>query len=304
MPEDSPNIVARFTIPGEPVSKSRARFTGRGSKTRAYTPEKTKHAEQVMAGAFRQASPDWLPNAERAFSVVVAFYHGTMQRRDVDNMLKLVLDGLNEVAWADDTQVTEVHGRKDYTTKEDARTEVAIYDLGITRRLMATCEACGEEYRTYLSWKNKRYCSDDCRMKLRRAARRRTCETCGIEWDPGKPSTARFCSRGCSTNSQRVELHCSHCDAVFTRRKSYVRPTNYCSAECMAEASKGRKVKIPKGKCTVCGEGVSRREYLRCNACKLKGAGVKGAPRLGALSVEANEGIKLAYVTPAGRVVA
>lgn len=31
---------------------------------------------------------------------------------DVDNLLKTVLDGLNGVAWEDDSQVTELHGYK------------------------------------------------------------------------------------------------------------------------------------------------------------------------------------------------
>jgi hypothetical protein len=37
-------VIARFTVDGEPASKSRPRFTGKGSKKRAYTPEKTSAA--------------------------------------------------------------------------------------------------------------------------------------------------------------------------------------------------------------------------------------------------------------------
>ena len=34
-------LVAEWSVPGEPVSKARARFTKHGSKTVAYTPEMT-----------------------------------------------------------------------------------------------------------------------------------------------------------------------------------------------------------------------------------------------------------------------
>jgi Holliday junction resolvase RusA-like endonuclease len=45
-------------------------------------------------------------------------------------MLKLVLDGLNKVAWADDVQVTEVSARKALALPGQARTEVAVYRPG------------------------------------------------------------------------------------------------------------------------------------------------------------------------------
>ena len=46
-----------------------------------------------------------------SLGVFAVFFCESFQRRDVDNMLKLILDALNGVVWKDDAQVTEVSGR-------------------------------------------------------------------------------------------------------------------------------------------------------------------------------------------------
>jgi Holliday junction resolvase RusA-like endonuclease len=62
-----------------------------------------------------------------AVGVELAFYQGTRARKDIDNMVKLVLDALNSVAWTDDVQVSVVLARRVYTVKERARTVVRIF---------------------------------------------------------------------------------------------------------------------------------------------------------------------------------
>jgi Holliday junction resolvase RusA-like endonuclease len=57
----------------------------------------------------------------------LAFFQGTRARKDIDNMVKLVLDSLNGVAWTDDVQVSVVLARRVYTVKERARTVVRIF---------------------------------------------------------------------------------------------------------------------------------------------------------------------------------
>jgi len=125
-----PQLIAEFEVPGEPVSKSRARFTKRGSKTVAYTPQKTKDGELRVAWAFRQACARLSLNPtdrEIAYRVESEFHSGTRQRRDVDNMTKLILDGLNGVAWVDDNQVLEIESCKRYVPRKSARTVVRVY---------------------------------------------------------------------------------------------------------------------------------------------------------------------------------
>jgi Holliday junction resolvase RusA-like endonuclease len=140
---DATVLVARFTIYGEPVSKERARVDTRRAKTRGYTPEKTDEAQRAAGWTFRQAAPRHRLDPEASYAVVAKFFCGTKQRRDTDNMLKLILDGLNQVAWPDDEQVTEVIARKAAVIPAHARTEVTVYRTGTMRRFVADSEQCG-----------------------------------------------------------------------------------------------------------------------------------------------------------------
>jgi Holliday junction resolvase len=49
-----------------------------------------------------------------------------MRKPDIDNVIKVVLDALNEIAWADDKQVVSVFARKSWTAKIEERIEIAI----------------------------------------------------------------------------------------------------------------------------------------------------------------------------------
>lgn len=98
-----------FTVLGEPVSKARARVTARGT----YTPKKTRDAEKAIAEAFKQAAPkDWEPDSQHDFYVEAYFHNGNRRRRDLDNMMKLVMDALNKVCWKDDYQVVMMKASK------------------------------------------------------------------------------------------------------------------------------------------------------------------------------------------------
>lgn len=104
--------VAQFTVPGTPVSWERPR---RNPKTKSwYTPKKTLDAEENVAAAFLAANPGWTRPIEGAsFGLLTLFRLPDGRGRDVDNMVKLVMDGLNRVAWADDRQVAEQVSRVD-----------------------------------------------------------------------------------------------------------------------------------------------------------------------------------------------
>ena len=114
-----------FIVDGEPVSKERPRFTTRGGKPRTYTPGKTLAAERAVKDAFEAAAPGYTFAADASYTVEATFFNGTRRHRDVDNMLKLVLDGLNGVAWADDHQVVKIATGKAYAPGQ-ARTVVTI----------------------------------------------------------------------------------------------------------------------------------------------------------------------------------
>ena len=123
-----------FIVDGKPQGKQRPRFS-RISKT-VYTPNKTAKYEKQIAKAYTDSGGKCIP-ADCYVSVSVsAFFpvpksyskkkrEDCIERRlrpdkkpDMDNILKVVLDGLNHVAYVDDKQVVELIGRKYYTESD------------------------------------------------------------------------------------------------------------------------------------------------------------------------------------------
>ena len=140
---EDPELIAHFVIEGEPETKSRPRFSRYGRHV--YTPERTANAEAHIAARFRQSRPGYLPRTVGNYGVAVVFFCATRQRRDVDNMLKLILDGLNGIAWVDDVQVSEVTGRV-VRWAEEPRTDVIIYRTPTQGPPLRPCEQCGKPH--------------------------------------------------------------------------------------------------------------------------------------------------------------
>ena len=111
-----------FTVVGEPMSKARARVTRQGN---SYTPKTTVEAERRVRECFEATVCEPFSNA---VGVELAFFQGTRARRDIDNMVKLILDAMNGVAWADDVQVNVVLARRVYTVKDRARSVIRIFE--------------------------------------------------------------------------------------------------------------------------------------------------------------------------------
>lgn len=120
----------KFTIDGEPKGKGRPRF----SKGRVYTPEKTASYESLVALAYRNAAKGYKftspvlvkiyafhkPPKSASKKVNTDMLCGLIRptkKPDLDNIAKIVLDGLNKVAWDDDVQVVEMIVGKFYSTE-------------------------------------------------------------------------------------------------------------------------------------------------------------------------------------------
>ena len=129
-----------FTVAGDPVPQPRPRVTTRGGHGHAYTP--ASHAihgyRQSVALAAKAAGCE--PH-DQAVSVVIDFVFArpkshlrssgepkpsapSLPRPDVDNTAKAVLDSLNGIAWADDSQVSRLVVEKSYG--KEGRTTVRI----------------------------------------------------------------------------------------------------------------------------------------------------------------------------------
>lgn len=265
-----------FTVEGEPASKARARFTGRGSKVRAFTPERTREAEARVASAYLAAAKR--PNGEdvsTAFGITAEFHLGRNQRRDIDNMVKLVLDGLNKVAWEDDSQVVEITARKLFRAGQ-GRTVVSVEAVGTIPRSVSTCERCGSEFPRPPSHGAKKFCSQECRSASLKARRMRTCKHCGKKFaglvSHGQPQ--HYCSTECRYAAGRMQVTCASCGNEFERARSLNRSGNaYCSDVCKATYWRTHRKSAPKGTCQDCGGPTTKTQYRRCRDCSYAAGG-------------------------------
>jgi len=130
----------RFVVPGEPVAKGRPRFARRGSFVTTFTPEKTVRFEDTVRLTAQAAGVELIP--EGPVQVVIEAIwpmRGTplkkgrrpscwkVTRPDAENVSKAILDALNGLAWADDSQVVMLGVKKLHAAQgEPARTVVTI----------------------------------------------------------------------------------------------------------------------------------------------------------------------------------
>ena len=117
----------RFVIPRPPKGKERPRLTKKGQ---AYTPKATKDYEKVVKESYLKVTDHIFTEA---IKVTINAYHVIPQKDnktlragkldglikatvkpDIDNIAKIILDGLNKVAYNDDNQVTELYVNKQY----------------------------------------------------------------------------------------------------------------------------------------------------------------------------------------------
>lgn len=137
----------KFTVPGQPKGKARARTVRRGGgKSFSYTPEGTILYENLIKTCYLQDAGHVLFNDGQPLAVdIIAFYevpksYSKKKKRemldgqlyptkkpDIDNIAKCVLDALNKLAYRDDTQVVKLHMEKHYA--EIPRVEVEIREV-------------------------------------------------------------------------------------------------------------------------------------------------------------------------------
>ncbi len=116
---------ALIVIPGQPKSKGRPRF----ARGRVFTPATTLQYERLVAAAARQVISE--PITGNVQVDIIAVYQvpkswakalqasarrGDIMptRPDIDNVIKIILDGMNEVAYLDDQQVHMISAEKRY----------------------------------------------------------------------------------------------------------------------------------------------------------------------------------------------
>jgi len=112
-----------FELPLRPSPKQRPRLTKNGM---AYTPRPTKVAEHMIRNMLRKLNPQKI---EGAISITVEFIYKKPKtstnrfhvvRPDIDNLLKLLLDGMQDKygIFEDDKNVVQIAATKKYGEKD------------------------------------------------------------------------------------------------------------------------------------------------------------------------------------------
>ena len=123
----------RFEILGEPEGKGRPRFRRAGQYVTTYTPDKTVAYENLVKLEYRRQCDDYMFAEGVALDVRITAYYGIpkstskkkradmetfkirpMKKPDTDNVVKVILDSLNSIAYKDDVQVVDCQVRKFY----------------------------------------------------------------------------------------------------------------------------------------------------------------------------------------------
>lgn len=252
----------KFTLLGEPQSKS------------SHAKSDVESPQLRIGPCYREVAGDRELDPG-GFGVDMSFYVGARQRRDCDNFVKLVFDGLTGFAWLDDSQVTELSARIVHDSTEP-RSEVRVYPTDdLPDRLSAICEHCDEPFRMYASWYGlRKYCGQDCRTKAINLRKQRICKQCGKNFQSENSLLERpFCSMDCKYESGRVHRVCAHCGRHITipKSKNVARAGQnaYCDKNCQATYWRDQRTVAARGICASCGGPTSKKQYLRCNGCWL-----------------------------------
>ncbi len=123
-------MIYEFEMYGSIVGKARPRMNTRTG--RAYTPTKTKLYEYALRQWFLREYPNFKPIENRVKVTIIAYFEipkstskkketemlanniSPTKKPDADNIIKIVLDGMNKFAFKDDTQVTKLEIEKKY----------------------------------------------------------------------------------------------------------------------------------------------------------------------------------------------
>jgi len=123
-----------FFVPGKPQGKGRPRFTARtGKAMHPYTPRATRLYEKAIRefALVRKIAENWqVTERPLALEIDVLFCipksytkhtrelaeQGLLypSRPDLDNIVKVILDGLNTLIYADDSQIQRIDARRRY----------------------------------------------------------------------------------------------------------------------------------------------------------------------------------------------
>ena len=123
-----------FEVIGDIKGKARPRVNT--YTCQVYTPTSTKDYEELIKQYFVMKYPKYIPFENRVFIKIVAYFKipknmnkkdkiliedgkiSPTKKPDIDNVVKIVLDALNKMAFKDDNQITKLEVEKQYAEEE------------------------------------------------------------------------------------------------------------------------------------------------------------------------------------------
>lgn len=136
-------MIYEFERPGKIIGKGRPRLN---SYTGAvYTPTRTKDYENLVMQYFMIKYPKFKQLEGRVSVEIVANFEvpkstkkqdkilmlenkiNPIKKPDIDNIVKIILDAMNEIAFKDDTQITKLNVEKKYSETESVFVKIEEY---------------------------------------------------------------------------------------------------------------------------------------------------------------------------------
>ena len=132
-----------FEVVGDIKGKARPRVNTYTCK--AYTPENTKDYEMLIKQYFKLKYPRYVPLENRVSVKVDAYFKvpktvtkkekalieegklSPTKKPDIDNIVKIILDALNKMAFKDDNQITKLEVEKFYGEVEKIVVKIEEY---------------------------------------------------------------------------------------------------------------------------------------------------------------------------------
>ena len=136
-------MIYEFEVPGEIVGKGRPRLNTYTNQI--YTPLKTKDYETLVKQYFRLKYPRYETLENRIHVKIISYFkilkstnkhnaeemlNGNLsptKKPDIDNIIKVILDALNKMAFKDDNQITRIEVEKIYSTEEKVYIKIEEY---------------------------------------------------------------------------------------------------------------------------------------------------------------------------------
>ena len=127
-------MIYEFDVPGKITGKARPKINT--YTLRAYTPQPTKDYEDLVKQYFFIKYPKYIPIEGRVSVKITAFFPipsntskknttlmleniiSPTKKPDIDNIVKIILDSLNKLAFKDDNQITRLEVEKKYSNIE------------------------------------------------------------------------------------------------------------------------------------------------------------------------------------------